>query len=111
MSGIYEVRSTKDEFLAMKNEQLQVMGVTPWMGDTRPKNKGGRKAEKSLTAAVKAAEAVRDECRGLKADCKVALDAVGFVRRRMQRDLVRLAWFAGGLSALNVALVLLAVFH
>lgn len=93
----------------MKNDDMQRMGVTPWLGDTRPKNKGGRKAEKSLTAAVKAAEAVRDECRGLKADCKVALDAVGFVRRRMQRDLVRLAWFAGVLSALNVGVAVWAI--
>lgn len=95
----------------MKNDDMQRMGVTPWLGDTRPKNKGGRKAEKSLTAAVKAAEAVRDECRSLRDECNKAVDAVMWLRRLMRRDLVRLAWFAGGLSALNVALVLLAVFH
>ena len=101
----------------MKNDQLQAMGVTPYLGDTRPKFKGGRKAEKSLTSAVKAAEAVRDECRelrdlcsGSQAACKAlrdeaarALEAVGFARRRMRRDLVRLAWLAGGCTLLNVA--------
>lgn len=65
----------------MKNEQLQAMGVTPFLGDTRPKFKGGRKAEKSLTSAVKSAEAVRDECRELldlcswsQAACKALRD-------------------------------------
>lgn len=93
----------------MKNDEMQRMGVTPWLGDTRPKNKGGRKAEKSLTAAVKAAEAVRDECRGLKADCKVALEDVGFLRQMIRRDLVRLAWFGGVLSALNVGVAAWAI--
>lgn len=40
----------------MKNELQQVMGVTPFMGDTRPRNKGGRKTEKTLTGLVKVAE-------------------------------------------------------
>lgn len=100
----------------MKNDDMQRMGVTPWLGDTRPKNKGGRKAEKSLTAAVKAAEAARDEakelrdkCRGFSADCGVALEVVDFLHSRMRRDLVRLAWFVGVLSALNVGVAVWAI--
>ncbi len=86
----------------MKNEQLQAMGVTPWLGDTRVKDKGGKAAKRTLTDLCREARAVRDECRGLRDEAVRALEAVGFDRRRMLRDLVRLAWFAGGCTLLNV---------
>ena len=86
----------------MKNDDMQRMGVTPWLGDTRSVNKGGRAAKRTLTDLCREARAVRDECRSLRDECSRALEAVGFLRGRMRRDLVRLAWFAGGLSLLNV---------
>lgn len=90
----------------MKNEQLQAMGVTPWLGDTRVQNKGGKAAKRTLTDLCREARSLRDECRSLRDECSRALEAVGFARRRMRRDVVRLAWFAGGLSLLNVAVAL-----
>lgn len=90
----------------MKNEQLQAMGVTPWLGDTRVQNKGGKAAKRTLTDLCREARAVRDECRSLRDECSRALEAVGFARRMMRRDLVRMAWFAGGLSLVNFAVAL-----
>ncbi len=86
----------------MKNDDLQRMGVTPWLGDTRVQNKGGKAAKRTLTDMCREARSLRDECRSLRDECSRALEAVGFARRRMRRDLVRLAWFAGGLSLVNV---------
>lgn len=93
----------------MKNDDLQRMGVTPWLGDTRVKDKGGKAAKRTLTDMCREARSLRDECRALRDECRAlrdecsrALGAVGFARRMMRRDLVRLAWFAGGLSLVNV---------
>ena len=86
----------------MKNDDLQRMGVTPWLGDTRVQNKGGKAAKRSLTDLCREARAVRDECRSLRDECSRALEAVGFARRRMRRDMVRLAWLAGGCTLVNV---------
>lgn len=66
-------------------------------------NNGGKAAKRSLTDLCREARAVRDECRSLRDECSRALEAVGFARRRMRRDLVRLAWFAGGCTLVNVA--------
>lgn len=90
----------------MKNEQLQAMGVTPWLGDTRVQNKGGKAAKRTLTDLCREARVMRDECRSLRDECSRALEAVGGARRMMRRDLVRLAWFAGGLSLVNFAVAL-----
>lgn len=87
----------------MKNDDMQRMGVTPWLGDTRVKDKGGKAAKRTLTDLCREARAVRDECRSLRDECNKAVDAVMWLRRLMRRDLVRLAWFAGGLSLVNVA--------
>lgn len=87
----------------MKNDDMQRMGVTPWLGDTRVQNKGGKAAKRTLTDLCREARAVRDECRGLRDEAARALEAVGFLRGRMRRDLVRLAWFAGGCTLVNVA--------
>lgn len=90
----------------MKNDDMQRMGVTPWLGDTRVKDKGGKAAKRTLTDLCREARSLRDECRSLRDECSRALEAVGFARRMMRRDLVRLAWFAGGISLLNVAVAL-----
>ena len=90
----------------MKNDELQRMGVTPWLGDTRVQNKGGKAAKRTLTDFCRECRVLRDECRSLRDECSRALEAIGFLRRRMRRDLVRLAWFAGGLSLVNVAVAL-----
>lgn len=109
----------------MKNEQLQAMGVTPWLGDTRVQYKGGKAAKRTLTDLCREARAVRDECRGLRdeavdalklcqnehAECLKAVELVGYMRTRMRRDLVRLAWLAGGLSLVNVAVWFAVVLH
>ncbi len=86
----------------MKNDDMQKMGVTPWLGDTRVKDKGGKAAKRTLTDMCREARSLRDECRSLRDECSRALEAVGFARRRMQRDLVRLAWLAGGCTLVNV---------
>lgn len=86
----------------MKNDDLQRMGVTPWLGDTRVQNKGGKAAARTLTDLCREARVMRDECRSLRDECSRALEAVGFARRMMRRDLVRLAWFAGGCTLVNV---------
>ena len=67
-----------------------------------PKLRGSGAAKRTLTDLCREARAVRDECRGLRDEAARALEAVGFLRGRMRRDLVRLAWFAGGLSLVNV---------
>ena len=87
----------------MKNDDMQRMGVTPWLGDTRVKDKGGKAAKRTLTDLCREARAVRDECRALRDECNKAMVAVEFARRMMRRDLVRLAWFAGGCTLVNVA--------
>lgn len=87
----------------MKNDDLQAMGVTPWLGDTRVQNKGGKAAKRSLTDFCREARGLRDECCSLRDECSRALESIGFLRRRMRRDLVRLAWFVGGATLLNVA--------
>lgn len=86
----------------MKNDDLQRMGVTPWLGDTRVKDKGGKAAQRTLTDLCREARAVRDECRALRDECSRALEAVGVARRMMRRDLVRLAWLAAGCTLVNV---------
>lgn len=58
----------------MKNEDLQMMGATPWRGDARPKDKGGRATFKSATAAAQAARAACAEARS-------AVDAVAHCRK------------------------------
>ena len=88
----------------MKNDDLQRMGVTPWLGDTRVQNKGGKAAKRTLTDLCREARVMRDECRSLRDECNKAVDAVMWLRRLMRRDLVRLAWFAGGLSLVNVGM-------
>lgn len=87
----------------MKNDDLQAMGVTPWLGDTRSLNKGGKAAKRTLTDLCREARGLRDECRSLRDECNKSVDAVMWLRRCMRRDLERLAWLAGGLSLLNVA--------
>ncbi len=107
----------------MKNDELQRMGVTPFMGDTRVPNKGGKAAKRTLTDLCREARsmrdecrkvldecwALRDECRPLRDECSRALEAIGFLRRRMRRDLVRLVWFAGGCTLVNVGVWLWAI--
>ncbi len=96
----------------MKNDDLQRMGVTPWLGDTRVMNKGGKAAKRTLTDLCREARAVRDECKVLRNEvchvlksCVLEREEVERLRRLMRRDLVRLAWFAGGLSLVNVGVV------
>lgn len=66
----------------MKNEQLQAMGVTPWLGDTRVKDKGGKAAKRTLTDLCREARAVRDECSGSQAACKALREDVCNVLER-----------------------------
>ena len=93
----------------MKNDDMQRMGVTPWLGDTRVKDKGGKAAKRTLTDLCREARAARDEAKELRDECNKAVDAVMWLRRLMRRDLVRLAWFAGVLSALNVGVAAWAI--
>lgn len=53
----------------MKNEQLQAMGVTPWLGDTRSVNKGGKAAKRTLTDLCREARSMRDECNKVLDEC------------------------------------------
>lgn len=94
----------------MKNDDMQRMGVTPWLGDTRVKDKGGKAAKRTLTDLCRECRELRDEGRVFRDEAVRALEAVGFARRMMRRDLVRLAWFAGVLSALNVGVAAWAIF-
>ena len=110
----------------MKNEQLQAMGVTPWLGDTRVKDKGGKAAKRTLTDLCREARVMRDLCSGSQAACKAlrddvcnvleqcqyehaeclkAVELVGYMRARMRGDCCRVAWLVGGLCALNLAVV------
>ena len=73
------------------------------MGDTRVKDKGGKAAKRTLTDLCREARAARDEAKELRDEAARALEAVGFLRGRMRRDLVRLAWLAGGCTLVNVA--------
>lgn len=58
----------------MKNEQLQAMGVTPWLGDTRSVNKGGKAAKRTLTDLCRECRELRDECSGSQDACKALRD-------------------------------------
>ena len=93
----------------MKNDDMQRMGVTPWLGDTRSLNKGGKAAKRTLTDLCREARVMRDECRSLRDECNKALDAVMWLRRCMRRDLVRLVWFAGVCSVVNVGVWLYVI--
>lgn len=55
----------------MKNDNYQRMGVTPWLGDTRTKDKGGKATFKTATAAANAAIEARDVARS---EAKLARD-------------------------------------
>ena len=58
----------------MKNEQLQAMGVTPFLGDTRSVNKGGKAAKRTLTDLCRECRELRDLCNGSQAACKALRD-------------------------------------
>lgn len=93
----------------MKNDELQRMGVTPWLGDTRVQNKGGKAAKRTLTDMCRECRELRDEGRVFRDEALRALEAVGFARRMMRRDLVRLAWLAAGCTLVNVGVWLWAL--
>lgn len=62
-------------------------------------NKGGKAAKRSLTDMCRECRMLRDEGRVFRDECSRALEAVGFARRMMRRDLVRLA---AGCTLVNV---------
>lgn len=69
----------------MKNEQLQAMGVTPFLGDARPMNKGGKAAKRTLTdlcRECRECRELRDLCSGSQAACKALRDDVCNVLER-----------------------------
>lgn len=66
----------------MKNEQLQAMGVTPFLGDTRSVNKGGKAAKRTLTDLCREAREMRDLCIGSQDACKALRDDVCNVLER-----------------------------
>lgn len=43
------------------NEELR--RISPWLGDTRPKNKGGKAASRTLTSLVNECKRYRDDMR------------------------------------------------
>ena len=67
-------------------------------------------AKRSLTDLCRECRELRDECKALRDEAARALESIGFLRRRMRRDLGRLAWFAGGLSLVNFAVAAWVVF-
>lgn len=66
----------------MKNEQLQAMGLTPWLGDTRSVNKGGKAAKRTLTDLCRECRELRDLCIGSQAACMSLRDDVCNVLER-----------------------------
>lgn len=66
----------------MKNADLQRMGLTPWLGDTRSVNKGGKAAKRTLTDLCRECRELRDLCSGSQAACKALRDDVCNVLER-----------------------------
>lgn len=64
----------------MKNDDMQRMGVTPFLGDTRSVNKGGKAAKRTLTDLCREAREMRDECRELLDLCNGSQDACKALR-------------------------------
>ncbi len=69
----------------MKNDDMQRMGVTPWLGDTRVQNKGGKAAKRTLTDLCREARAVRDECRSLRDEAAHVLGSCVKEREVMEK--------------------------
>lgn len=40
--------------------------ISPWLGDTRPKKKGGKAAERTLTSMTRECKQYRDDMRGFR---------------------------------------------
>ena len=83
--------------------------MTPWLGDTRVQNKGGKAAKRTLTDMCREARVMRDECKVLRNEvchvlksCVLVSEEMERLRGLMRQDLVRLAWFAGGCTLVNV---------
>lgn len=66
----------------MKNDDMQRMGVTPWLGDTRSVNKGGKAAKRTLTDLCRECRELRDLCSGSQDACKALRDDVCNVLER-----------------------------
>ena len=67
-----------------------------------PKLRGSGAAKRTLTDMCRECRMLRDEGRVFRDEALRALEAVGFARRMMRRDLVRLAWLAAGCTLVNV---------
>lgn len=70
----------------MKNEQLQAMGVTPFLGDTRVQNKGGKAAKRTLTDLCRECRELRDLCIRSQAACMSLRDDVCNVLERCVQE-------------------------
>lgn len=91
-----------------KNDIYQAYGMTPYLGDTTPKNKGGKAATKTLTQLCKEAKEYSDKAGRY---CDIVINRVEEHNREMTKSkerfdkVVRVAvWNIAALFALNLAL-------
>ena len=91
-----------------KNDIYQAYGMTPYLGDTTPKNKGGKAAAKTLTQLCKEAKEYSDKAGRY---CDIVINRVEEHNREMTKSkerfdkVVRVAvWNIAALFALNLAL-------
>lgn len=102
-----------------KNDIYQAYGMTPYLGDTTPKNKGGKAATKTLTQLCKEAKEYSDKAGRY---CDIVINRVEEHNREMAKSkerfdkeiakskerfdkVVRVAvWNIAALFALNLAL-------
>lgn len=91
-----------------KNDIYQAYGMTPYLGDTTPKNKGGKAASKTLTQLCKEAKEYSDKAGRY---CDIVINRVEEHNREMTKSkeridkVVRVAvWNIAALFALNLAL-------
>ena len=89
-----------------KNDQLQKLGLSPYLGSTAPKNKGGKAATKTLTQLCKEARDDREAAASHR-------DAAEQHARQAQRycdeingSTIRVMWTLAALLCFNIMILI-----
>lgn len=92
-----------------KNDQLQKLALSPYLGSTAPKNKGGKAATKTLTQLCKEARDDRDSAEQHARKAQLYSEAAEQHARkaRQHRDevnseTIRVVWTLAALLCFNV---------
>lgn len=86
------------------NDELR--RISPWLGDTRPKNKGGKAASRTLTSLVNECKRYRDE---IKAFSEVIAKTAKEVQETTTRAIVCCVVAATGAILANILTIIFYV--